>query len=210
MKLTFVLATLVLTGAALLAPAEEKKPGKDGWVTLFNGKDLDGWKISYGGKGSEQTSSWKVVDGMIVGEGEVSHLFTPRDDYENFEARAEMMISDKGNSGFYFRTKFGPGFPEGYEAQVNATHSDPVRTGSIYNHVKIFKQFHKPDEWFTYYLKVVDNRIRVSLNGDLLYEYVDFNRTYKKGHFAFQQHNLGSVVMVRNFEVKELPPSKKP
>ncbi|MCS7046683.1 MAG: DUF1080 domain-containing protein [Gemmataceae bacterium] len=177
---------------------------KDGWVAIFNGKDLDGWKISYGGKGNPQNSTWKVVDGVIVGEGEVSHLFSPRDDYVNFEARAEIMISDKGNSGFYFRTKFGPGFPQGYEAQINATHADPVRTGSIYNHVKIFKQLHKPDEWFTYHLKVQGNRIWVTVNGELLYEYVDQAKTHSKGHFAFQQHNLGSVVKIRKLEVKEL------
>ena len=177
----------------------------DGWVAIFNGQDLEGWKIGYGNKKINETNStWKVVDGVIVGEGEVSHLFSPRDDYVNFEAKSEIMISDKGNSGFYFRTKFGPGFPAGYEAQVNATHGDPVRTGSIYNHVKIFKQLHKADEWFSYHLKVQGNRIWVTVNGELLYEYVDQASTYKTGHFAFQQHNLGSVVKIRKLEVKEL------
>lgn len=178
--------------------------GDDGWVAVFNGKDLDGWKIGYGSKSNETNSTWKVVDGAIVSDGEVSHLFSPRDDYVNFEAKAEIMISEKGNSGFYFRTAFGPGFPKGYEAQVNATHSDPIRTGSIYRHVKIFKQLHKPDEWFTYHLRVEDNRIRVSVNGDLLYEYVDQAKTHAKGHFAFQQHNLGSVVKIKSLQVKEL------
>lgn len=177
---------------------------KDGWVAIFNGKDLEDWKIGYGGKGNKENSSWKVVDGLIVGEGEVSHLFSPRDDYVNFEAKSEIMISDKGNSGFFFRTAFGPGFPKGYEAQVNATHTDPVRTGSIYNHVKIFKQLHKADEWFTYHLKVQGNRIWVTVNGELLYEYVDQANTHKKGHFAFQQHNLGSVVKIKSLEVKDL------
>ena len=157
---------------------------------------------------NKDNSSWKVIGGVIVGEGEVSHLFSPRGDYKNFEAKAEIMISDKGNSGFYFRTAFGSGFPNGYEAQVNATHGDPVRTGSVYNHVKIFKQLHKPDEWFTYDLKVIGNRIWVTVNGDLLYEYDDHANTYKTGHFAFQQHNLGSVVKIRKFEVKELPSKK--
>jgi 3-keto-disaccharide hydrolase len=196
---------LVLTGlliGACLPPANAG--GKDGWVAVFNGKDLDGWKIAYGGKGNPSNSSWKVIDGVIVGEGEVSHLFSPRDDYVNFEAKAEIMISDKGNSGFYFRTAFGPGFPKGYEAQVNATHGDKIRTGSIYQHVNIFKQLHKPDEWFTYHLKVTGNRIRVTVNGDELYEYVDQAKTYNKGHFAFQQHNLGSVVKIRSLQVKEL------
>lgn len=196
---------LPLLGIAVATDSPNSQAGeKGGWVAVFNGKDLDGWKISYGGKGNEQNSTWKVVDGVIVGEGEVSHLFTPRDDYVNFEAKSEIMISDKGNSGFYFRTKFGPGFPAGYEAQVNATHGDPVRTGSVYNHVKIFKQLHKPDEWFSYHLKVQGNRIWVTVNKELLYEYVDHAKTYSKGHFAFQQHNLGSVVKIRSLEVKEL------
>jgi 3-keto-disaccharide hydrolase len=202
-----LLGTLLLAvlGAALLTDLPNVSADeKDGWVAVFNGKDLDGWKIGYGSKSNDRNTSWKVVDGMIVGEGEVSHLFSPREDYVNFEAKAEIWISDKGNSGFYFRTKFGPGFPNGYEAQVNATHGDPVRTGSIYNHVKIFKQLHKPEEWFRYYLKVKDNRIQVSVNDELLYEYVDHAKTYTKGHFAFQQHNLGSVVKIRKLEVKEL------
>src|SRR5262245_24159459 len=161
-----VCACLVSACVAIAVALPNLQAGdKDGWVAVFNGKDLDGWKISYGGKGNAQNSTWKVVDGVIVGDGEVSHLFSPRDDYVNFEAKAEIMISDKGNSGFYFRTAFGNGFPKGYEAQVNATHGDPVRTGSIYNHVKIFKQLHKPDEWFNYYLKVQGNRIWVTVNG---------------------------------------------
>ena len=196
---------LPLLGIAVATDSPNSQAGeKGGWVAVFNGKDLDGWKIAYGGKGNEQNSTWKVVDGVIVGEGEVSHLFTPRDDYVNFEAKSEIMISDKGNSGFYFRTKFGPGFPAGYEAQVNATHGDKICTGSIYQHVNIFKQLHKPDEWFSYHLKVQGNRIAVTVNKELLYEYVDHAKTYSKGHFAFQQHNLGSVVKIRSLEVKEL------
>ena len=74
---------------------------------------------------------------------------------------------------------------------------------------KIFKQLHKPDEWFTYHLKAIGNRIWVTVNGDLLYEYDDHANTYKTGHFAFQQHNLGSVVKIRKFEVKELASKTK-
>lgn len=210
MKRFLPIALLLLTALFVFLPAAQADDKKaDGWVAVFNGKDLDGWKIGYGGKGTKDNSTWKVVDGVIVSEGEVSHLFSPRDDYHNFEAKAEIMISDKGNSGFYFRTALGPGFPKGYEAQVNATHGDPVRTGSIYGHVMIFKQLHKPDEWFSYHLKVVGNRIAVTVNGDLLYEYVDPASTYKTGHFAFQQHNLGSVVKIRKLEVKELAAGKK-
>jgi hypothetical protein len=204
-RLLVVPSFLAVTAlAAILPHAQAGDKSADGWVAVFNGKDLDGWKISYGGKGNKDNSSWKVVDGMIVSDGEISHLFSPRDDYKDFEAKIEIMISDKGNSGFYFRTAYGPGFPVGYEAQVNATHGDPIRTGSIYRHVHIFKHLHKPDEWFSYHIKALGNRIWVTVNGDLLYEYVDHAKTNKAGHFAFQQHNLGSVVKIRKFEVKEL------
>ena len=201
-----LLCTLLpLAGFFLAANLPDAPAGEKGaWVAVFNGKDLDGWKIGYGGKGNPQNSTWRVVNGVIVSDGEVSHLFSPRDDYVNFEAKSEIMISDKGNSGFYFRTAFGPGFPKGYEAQVNATHTDKIRTGSIYQHVNIFKQLHKPDEWFSYHLKVTGNRIRVTVNDELLYEYVDQAKTHNKGHFAYQQHNLGSVVKIRKLEVMEL------
>ena len=55
-----------------------------------------------------------------------------RREADNFRYRVEAKINDKGNSGQYFRTKFEPGFPTGYEAQINATHGDPIRTGSLY------------------------------------------------------------------------------
>ena len=210
MKRPLAALALAVLGLWSASPAGEKKERKDdGFVPIFNGKDLEGWKISYGPKGNKENSTWKVENGVIVGEGEVSHLFSPRDDYSDFEVRAEIAISDEGNSGFYFRTAYGPAFPKGYEAQVNASHKDPVRTGSIYNHVKIFKQLHKPNDWFNYHLKVQGNRIWVTVNGELLYEYVDQAKTYDKGHFAFQQHNLGSVVKIRKLEVKELAPEKK-
>jgi hypothetical protein len=53
-------------------------------------------------------------------------------DYDNFYYRVEAMINDKGNSGQYFRTVFAKAFPAGYEAQINATHGDKVKTGSLY------------------------------------------------------------------------------
>jgi hypothetical protein len=201
-------AAAALAGAALLPAQDAKKDSAAGWVKVFDGKSIADWKIGYAKGVDESSSKWEVKDGVIVSSGKVSHLFTPRGDYENFEVKAEIMVNEGGNSGFYFRTAFGPGFPAGYEAQVNATHGDPVKTGSIYNHVKIFKQLHKPGEWFAYHLKVQGNRIWVTVNGELLYEYVDQKSTFSKGHFAFQQHHVGSEVRIRSLEVRELPSKK--
>ena len=58
---------------------------------------------------------------MIVGTGPAGHLFSEKGNYKNFKFKVEVSISDKGNSGQYFRTKFAKAFPPGLEAQINST-----------------------------------------------------------------------------------------
>jgi Domain of Unknown Function (DUF1080) len=198
-----LLGILALLGAAAASAADDKesKDNKDeGWVQLFNGKDLTGWKVYPSG-----TGQWKVEDGILIGSGPSSHLFSERDDYENFRYRVEAMINDHGNSGQYFRTEFGPGFPKGYEAQINSTHSDPVRTGSLYHFVEVREMLVKPDEWFTQEVIAVGNHIIIKVNGKTTVDFVDKNNTHMKGHFALQQHDPGTVVKFRKIEMKPLP-----
>jgi hypothetical protein len=198
--------SVALTAALALSAADEKKDDKKtddkGWAPVFNGKNLDGWMIH-----PEDKARWSVKDGCIVGEGGVGHLYTYRGDYENFDFKIEAKISDKGNSGQYFRTKYQKGFPPGYEAQINATHGDPQRTGSLYNIAKVLKQLHKPDEWFTQEVIADGDHIIIKVNDEVVVDTHD--KKYAIGHLAIQQHNEGSVVTVRKAEIKELPPSKK-
>jgi len=205
------LALGVLLGVTAGSRAADPVPA--GFEPLFNGKDLTGWKVFPKG-----TGKWKVEEGVLIGNGPASHLFSERGDYENFRYRVEAKINDKGNSGQYFRTKFGGGFPAGCEAQINATHGDPVRTGSLYpssgdmRKVKenlVFKAPHKPDEWFTQEVIAVGDKITILVNGKKTVEWRDPKWRYKKGHFALQQHDPGSVVKFRKIEVKELPATKK-
>ncbi len=190
--------------------ADEKKPEekKDdaGWVQLFNGKDLTGWKAH-----PDDKAKWEVKDGLLVGSGQTGHLFSERGDYENFQFRVEATINDKGNSGQYFRTRFGKSFPKGYEAQINSTHGDPVKTGSLYGFegCLIKEKLHKPDEWFTQEVIADGNHISIKVNDKVTVDYVDKKNTYMKGHFALQQHDPGTVVKFRKIEVKELPATKK-
>jgi hypothetical protein len=198
-------ASLLLAGVAALAivsasAADEKKDEK-GFVQLFNGKDLSGWKTH-----PDDKAKWAVEDGLLVGRGLKGHLFSERGDYENFVYRVEAMINNHGNSGQYFRTAYGKSFPKGYEAQINSTHGDPVRTGSLYNFVKVLDQLHKPDEWFTQEVTAIGNHIVIKVNGKTTVDFVDPKNTYTKGHFALQQHDPGTVVKFRKIEVKELPP----
>jgi hypothetical protein len=203
-----------------------------GWVQLFNGKDLTGWKlhpkpsgsieevitkmkdgkvIAFEGKlkDGKTVPLWRVEDGILIGSGPASHLFSEKDDYENFEYRVEAQINDKGNSGQYFRTKYGPNFPAGYEAQINATHGDKIRTGSLYlpavKEVLVLEAPHKPDEWFVQEVKAEGNHIIIKVNGKTTVDYKDPKSTYKKGHFALQGHDPGTVVKFKKVEYKELP-----
>lgn len=247
MQPLFRIALVIAAGAAFLAspaaPAVDDKQD-EGWISLFNGKDLTGWKIpnppSGQFKGVKQTKNaegkvvafvgvtkdgkeitlWQVKDGMIVGGGPASHIFTDVE-AENFRYRVEAKINNKGNSGQYFRTKFGPGFPAGYEAQINATHGDPIRTGSLYPDGRTkLGQFkakitvmndapNKPDEFFTQEVVAQGNHIQIFVNGKKTIDFEDPNNTYTKGHFALQGHDPGSVMTFKKVEYKPLPADKK-
>ncbi len=193
--------------ALVFAVAGQAAQAEENWTPLFDGKSLDGWE-----KVGQEKSVWEVKDGAIQGSGPASMLVNTTGPYKNFRYRAEIKINDRGNSGLYFRTTRKPGFSDGYEAQIDSTHTDPIRTGSLYGMCHVYKKLVEPDEWFTYDLTVRDDvwrgrpmtRIKITVNGDELYEYMDFEKTFKEGHFAFQQHDPGSKVSIRKVEVMEL------
>lgn len=201
---TFFFAGILL---ALPLSAAEKpiQPGK--WVKMFNGKDLDGWKAN------ENPQAWQVVqeDGKpaIKTSGFRSHLFWMREECADCEFKADFKVMDGSNSGMYFRTAFGPGFPKGYEAQVNATHKDPVKTGSLYNFHKNFDSPTKPGEWGTQHIIVQGNHIIIKVNGKVITDYVDEKNTYMKGYLALQGHDPNSTTFYRNLMYRKLPPAPR-
>lgn len=201
-RLMLVVAAVLAFSLGTNAVADDAE-----WVSLFDGKTMDGWE-----KVGNDASVWEVKDGALSGSGPASMLVCTKGPYKNFRYRAEIKINDHGNSGLYFRTKPKPGFTDGYEAQIDSTHTDPIRTGSLYGHCHVYKELVKPDTWFTYELEVRDDiwrgrpmtRIKITVDGNELYEYLDFGLTFKEGHFAFQQHDPGSKVNIRKVEVLPL------
>jgi hypothetical protein len=228
-----IMALAVFTVAGLASKADDKD-----WTPLFNGTDLKGWKVhpnphkdvteisekKVDGKvvaieakvKNERIPLWRVENGTIIGGGPPTHLFTERDDFENFHFLIEAKINDKGNSGQYFRTAFGPGFPKGYEAQINATHGDEVKTGSLYpnpgfgmakfrDKITVLKDApHKPDEFFTQEVIANGPKITILVNGKKTIEFEDPEHRFKKGHFALQAHDPGSIMTFRKILVKEI------
>ena len=166
---TASLALGLLSGIAPAPAPAADSPGD--WVSLFDGKTLSGWESVPLGK---QASTWEVKDGVLEGSGGQSMLFSPKGDYKNFKFRAEVKINDKGNSGMYVRSAKKPSFTDGHEIQINATHSDYIRTGSLYTLVHLTKSVVPPDTWFTQEVEVADinyrgqlvTRFRISVNGE--------------------------------------------
>lgn len=198
----------VVAGLTLFALTGFVRADDGEWVSLYDGQTMDGWEI-VGREGSE----WAVENGALSGSGPASMLVCTKGPYKNFRYRAEVKISDGGNSGLYFRTTRKPGFADGYEAQIDSTHTDPIRTGSLYGQCHVYQQLVKPDTWFTYEIEVRDDvwrgremtRIKVTIDDNELYEYLDFERLFGEGYFAFQHHDPGSKVAIRKVEVMELP-----
>jgi len=209
--LTAALPTLALA-AALFAPAWPLA-AEEGFVELFDGTSLAGWKAS------ENPDSWKVVDGKLVCKGPRSHLFFLGADpenpaaFKNFHLKAEVLTKPKANSGIYFHTRYQEeGWPsQGHEAQVNNTSGDPVRTGSLYNVVKNLEAPARDDEWFTEEVIVEGNRIVIKVDGKTIVDHVEDTAAIKDGRklssgtFALQAHDPGSEVHYRSIRVKRLP-----
>ena len=186
----------------VLVPMAQAKDGK--WLKMFNGKDLKGWKAT------EKPENWKVENGTIVAQGQRSHLFWMTKECVDCEFEAEAKTTKGSNSGMYFRAAFSEGFPKGYEVQVNNSHTDPKRTGSLYNFQNVMEHLVDDDVWFTQSVRVVGNHVTIKVNGKVVVnDYVDTKNTYTKGFLALQAHDPKSVTYYRNLRMREITPDKK-
>lgn len=193
------------------------QPDADGWYTLFNGKDLTGWKVS-----PDNPETFQVVDGEIVVKGKVCHLYYDGPvcdaNFKNFEWKCDVLTKPRANSGMYFHTKFQESrFPKhGIECQINNSHRDPIRTGSIYKLSNILNDSPaKDDEWFTQMVIVNGRHIIVAIDGKIVNDYIApeklereegwENNVLGSGTFALQGHDPGSEVHYKNIKVRPLP-----
>jgi hypothetical protein len=210
------LTLLLLLIAAPLTFAQKKD--KNGFIPLFNGKDMTNWKVS------GDQSTFTVKDGAMVAKGPVAHAFydgpVENHDFKNFEFMVDVMTLPGSNGGIYFHTAFKEDerFPKkGFEVQVNTTHRDPIKSGSLY-HVKDIGAdditMTKDNEWFTEHIIVQGDTVTVRLNGKEVVKWTqpaDWNggregagRVLGSGTFAFQGHDPNSTVYYKNPRVKVL------
>lgn len=202
---TFTLGLFCFVGAAFAQP-------EAGFTSLFDGKTFAGWKPA-----AEHTNTWRVEDGAFVTGGDRCHLFYVGDEkpFKNFELKAEVKTEHGANGGIYFHTQYqAEGWPrKGFECQVNVSHSDWKKTGSLYDVVNLGNTPAKDGEWWTQDILVQGDQVTVKINDVVVLEYTEpagaqpgktFSRKLAEGTFALQAHDPKSVVRYRNIRVKRL------
>jgi Domain of Unknown Function (DUF1080) len=179
---------------------------ESGFVSLFDGKTLDGWKAN------ETPDSFSVEDGAIKAFGKRCHLFYDGPvngaKFKDFELRMDVMTRPNSNGGVFFHTEFQKeGWPSGYEVQVNNTQKDPQKSGTLYNTVKNLQPF-ADDTWMKYVITVKNGTVKVVVNEKELVNYQTEPATTKLkpdgGTLAIQAHDPGSTTLYKNLRIKVL------
>lgn len=177
------------------------------WVELLNGRDLSGWKAS------ENPNSFQVKDGELRIEGPRGHLFydgpVGNHNFTNFEVKALIKTQEGANSGLFVCTGFQEnGWPsQGYEIQVNNSHTDWRRTASLYGIIDTAEKLVHDEEWFELYVKVEGKHITTKINGRTVVDYDEpAGRTDTKriqpGTIAIQAHDPKSKIAYKSVQVK--------
>jgi hypothetical protein len=125
------------------------------------------------------------------------------------------MTTPGSNAGIYFHTQYQErDWPrKGFECQVNVSHRDPKKTGSLYGVVNVDDPGVKDNQWYTQEIIVKDKNVKLIVNGKTLVDYTEpddqqpadgFERLIGQGTFALQAHDPASKVYFRNLRVKPL------
>jgi hypothetical protein len=216
MRIATYVGLAVLLAAAPVGRSDEAKP-PEGFMALFNGKDLTGWKVNKGG----DMKVWGAEDGVIYVAGGGGGWLMTEKEYDNYELRLEYKMPKGGNSGVGIRSPMA-GDPAyvGMEIQLIDDEGWPGKlaswqhTGSIYNVVPASKQANKPiGEWNKIRIVAKGRQMLVELNGEKLVDanLDDYVKEHgerhpgilrKTGHIGFQSYNLR--VEFRNIYLKPL------
>jgi len=218
-RVRFLAVLFVSLCGTWTARAEEE------WQTLFNGKDLTGWRAN------AMPEAFTVVDGAIRAHApkESAHLFFVGDAkegfvrFKNFEFEATCRGEAGANSGIFIHTDMTTRdaalhLGKGYEVQLNSSEKEKRKTGSLYAVVDLDKSPVDESEWFRVRIMVRDSRITVFLNDKQVVDYTeppDVKRPPERagrlldkkdgGGIAFQAHDPKSTFFFKDVRVRRLP-----
>jgi hypothetical protein len=186
--------------AQTLAPDEER----EGFMPLFNGKDLDGWEII------GDAEAWQVKDGVIVCTGKGGGWLKSRWEFDDFIFRVEWRLKKGGNSGVFFRAQpVADPWVHGFEVQIldDGGQIGKTNCGAIYGVLAPKTNPVKAGEWNAYEIRAIGDRVQVFFNGELVHD-VDVSQVPelanrpKRGYIGLQNH--GDYVEFRNPRIKEV------
>lgn len=210
--MTRTLFTPLIVSALLFSASAFAADDESGFVQLNDGKSFNGWKTA-----EEHKDTWKLEDGAFVAHGDRCHLFYVGDEkpFKNFHLKVDVKTKAHSNGGIYFHTKYQPqDWPRaGFECQVNNTHTDWIKTSSLYGIVNIAQSPAQDDKWWTQEIIVKGKSITVIIDGKRIFEYneppgtqpgKDFARKIDEGTFALQGHDPNSTIYYKNIRVKRL------
>lgn len=207
--------SLLIAVVLIISCAATQSGSKDKWISLFDGKSLTGWHVG------ANASTFRADSGMIIVHGNTAHLFyegpVAAHVFTNFEFKADVMTKPGANSGIYFHTVYQEkSWPvKGYEVQVNNSHTDWRRTGSLYGINDVKENLAQDNQWFTEHIIVNGKRVIIKVNDKVAVDYTEPDdvkrgkgneqRVISSGTFALQGHDPNSVVYYKNIMVKQLP-----
>jgi hypothetical protein len=182
----------------------------DDWIPIFDGKTLNGWKI--GGV----TNAWSIRDGVLVCNGQKSHLYNVGFGlFKNFHFKSDVKSFPGGNSGVYFHTQFSDqGFPKkGFEIQID-NNTPQFKTGSLFGMVPVNRGVPQDGNWFALEVVVKGKNIKVLIDQSVVMDYTeplgqkaalgDFERLIGEGIFAIQSNSPGVETHFKNVRVLRL------
>jgi len=185
-----IIISLLMVVAAMSAQAQKMntltpKEKKDGWVLLFDGKSMNGWRKC---NAKEMAANWiiddqsmKVCQGEKKGSGQGGDILFETKKFANFELSVDWKIATEGNSGIFYYVVEYPGQPIYYaapEIQVldnwNASDNKLANhlAGSLYDMLPALPSNAKPaGEWNTIVIRVKDGKVTHTQNGVKVCEY---------------------------------------
>jgi hypothetical protein len=227
-----MLKDLLWLGVFCALFAESARAKDTEFVPLFPHDGVpEGWTVtewSDVAKPADPSVKWMVKDGVLHGSQQRGTWLISEKEYGDLELQYEFKLGELGNSGLALRAPMhgDPAF-DGMELQMadfryNTSAKDSELTGGIYRAIAPTKQVYKPTEWNKYEIRLVGNKLRVMLNGELIQD-LDLDEHSepvkrhddtdappvkdrpRKGHIGFQELSRGDVhVMIRGAKIKVL------
>jgi HEAT repeat protein len=204
-------------------------PKDEGFVSLFNGKDLTGWKglVEDPIKRSKMTAKqlaekqkkadenmrrdWHVENGLLAFDGKGYDNLCTVKDYADFEMYVDWKIAPEGDAGIYLRGTPQVQIWDTSRRSVGAQ----VGSGGLYNNQKnernpLVVADNAVNEWNSFYIKMVGNRMTVRLNGQLVVDNVILENYWDRSLPIFPKEQLelqahGTRVEYRDIYVREIP-----